>query len=25
MIDDSMGHWRSRLYDKYQYHFTDVH
>jgi len=25
MIDDSIGHWRSRLYDKYQYHFTDVH
>lgn len=25
MIDDSVDHWRSRLYDKYQYHFVGVH
>jgi len=24
-VDDSVDHWRSRLYDKYQYHFTEVH
>eukprot|EP00435_Cladocopium_sp_Y103_P058771 s24_g20.t1 len=25
MIDDSIDHWRSRLYDTYQYHFVGVH
>eukprot|EP00931_Biecheleriopsis_adriatica_P075653 TRINITY_DN49467_c0_g1_i1.p1 TRINITY_DN49467_c0_g1~~TRINITY_DN49467_c0_g1_i1.p1 ORF type:complete len:715 (+),score=160.59 TRINITY_DN49467_c0_g1_i1:72-2216(+) len=25
MIDDSIDHWRSRLYDKFQYHFVGVH
>mmetsp|Transcript_72947 Transcript_72947/g.170923 ORF Transcript_72947/g.170923 Transcript_72947/m.170923 type:complete len:704 (-) Transcript_72947:227-2338(-) len=25
MIDDSIDHWRSRLYDSYQYHFVGVH
>lgn len=25
MIDDSIDHWRSRLYDAYQYHFVGVH
>lgn len=25
VVEDSMGHWRSRMYDKYQYHFTGVH
>jgi len=25
MVYDSVDHWRSRLYDKFQYHFTGVH
>lgn len=25
LTDESVDHWRSRMYDKYQYHFTGVH